>query len=117
MNKGVRVLKDGPVVYLLLIENSLVSIDTSFVPFPCLDNNRVVPVSRWYLDPPALDAGTGLGLVRPGHASELLPDVYVERMLLVSSTNMQGDSTDAGQDDNGNGDEMTIAMGTLKYKM
>ncbi|OJJ82656.1 uncharacterized protein ASPGLDRAFT_59085 [Aspergillus glaucus CBS 516.65] len=73
----------------------------------CAVARGVLPVSRWYSDPPVLDVGTGVGFVRPGHASKLLPDVYVERMLLSSSV-VQGDSTDAGQDgkgeENGNGD-------------
>ncbi|ODM22518.1 hypothetical protein SI65_00106 [Aspergillus cristatus] len=64
----------------------------------------VVPISRWYPDPPALDAETGVGFVRPGYALGLLPDVYVERML-VSSWNVQDDSN-AGQDGNSNGDNV-----------
>lgn len=63
----------------------------------------VVPISRWYPDLPALDAGTDVGFMRPGYALGLLPDAYVERMLL-SSWNVQSDSTHADQDNNNNGD-------------
>lgn len=74
----------------------------------CAVARGVVPVSRWYPDPPVLGVGTGVGFIRPGHALGMLPDVYVERMLLASSS-VQGEPTGAGQEDNGdengNGDD------------
>ncbi|EYE97131.1 uncharacterized protein EURHEDRAFT_375727 [Aspergillus ruber CBS 135680] len=74
----------------------------------CAVARGVVPASRWYPDPPVLGVGTGVGFIRPRHALGLLPDVYVERMLLASSS-VQGEPTGSGQEDNGdengNGDD------------
>lgn len=67
----------------------------------------LVPVSRRYPDPPDPNGSTGDGYVRPSYAADGVPDVYVERMLQVSSSDVQMVDLTAN---NGNGNDGAIVI-------
>lgn len=45
-----------------------------------IDHPSLLPISRYYPDPPALDGTTQPDFVRPENAAANIPDIYLERM-------------------------------------
>ncbi|GFF90357.1 hypothetical protein CNMCM8927_001631 [Aspergillus lentulus] len=45
-----------------------------------IDHPSLLPISRYYPDPPALDGTTQPDFVRPANAAANIPDIYLERM-------------------------------------